>query len=82
MDKGYNNYKLFRSWTDEGIFFVTRMKDIAHYTVLEENTMPITGNVLRDQLVHFNGFYAYKNCPHVLRRVVVWDPENERGMIT
>ena len=27
MDRGYNDYKLFASWTQERVFFVTRMKD-------------------------------------------------------
>ena len=81
MDRGYNDYKLFGSWTDEGVFFVTRMKDNADYTVTEENIIPISGNVLRDQLVQFNGFYAQKDCPHILRRVVVWDGENEREIV-
>jgi Domain of unknown function (DUF4372)/Transposase DDE domain len=78
MDRGYNDYKLFGSWTKERIFFVTRMKDNADYTVTEENLIPVTGNVLRDQLIRFNGFYAQEDCPHTLRRVVVWDSENER----
>lgn len=81
MDRGYNDYKLFGSWTKERIFFVTRMKDNADYTVTEENLIPITGNVLRDQLVLLNGFYAQKNCPHLLRRVVVWDSENDREIV-
>jgi hypothetical protein len=81
MDRGYNDYKLFASWTEEGVFFVTRMKNNADFTVIGENTIPATGNVLRDQLVQFNGFYAQKKCPHILRRVVVWDPENEREIV-
>ena len=81
MDRGYNDYKLFGSWTKERIFFVTRMKENADYTVTEENLIPITGNVLRDQLILLNGFYAQKDCPHVLRRVVVWDSENEREIV-
>ena len=81
MDRGYDDYKLFGSWTEQGVFFVTRMKNNADYMVVAENTIPITGNVLRDQLVRFNGFYAHKNCPHILRRVVVWDPENEQEIV-
>jgi hypothetical protein len=81
MDRGYNDYKLFASWTDNGIYFVTRMKDNADYTVVEWRTIPITGDVLSDQLVRFNGYYAQKNCPHILRRVVVWDKENEREIV-
>ena len=57
MDRGYNEYKLFGSWTEQGIFFVTRLKENADYTVLEENLIPTAGNVLRDQLIRFNGFY-------------------------
>jgi hypothetical protein len=81
MDRGYNDYKLYASWMEEGIFFVTRMKDNADYTVLEEKPIPITGNVLRDQLIQFKGFYAQKNCPCILRRVVVWDSDNEREIV-
>jgi len=81
MDRGYNDYKLFASWTQERVFFVTRMKDNADYAVVEESTIPFTGNVLRDQLVRFKGFYAQRNYPHILRRVVVWDPENQREIV-
>jgi hypothetical protein len=77
MDRGYNDYTLFASWTEKGIYFVTRMKDNAQYTVMEERSIPITGNILSDQLIQFTGFYARKNCPHILRRVVLWDRENE-----
>jgi hypothetical protein len=27
------------------------------------------------------GFYAQRNCPHILRRVVVWDEKNEREIV-
>ena len=81
MDRGYNDYKLFASWTENGIYFVTRMKDNADFTVIEWRTIPITGDVLSDQLIRFNGYYAQKNCPHILRRVVVWDKENEREIV-
>jgi hypothetical protein len=81
MDRGYNDYRLFASWTQNGIYFVTRMKGNASYQVVEENLIPITGNVLSDQLIEFTGYYARKNCPHILRRVVVWDSENAREIV-
>jgi IS4 transposase len=56
---------------------VTRMKGNADYTVIEENLISITGNVLSDQPILFNGFYAQRNCPHILHGVVAWDNENE-----
>ena len=81
MDRAYNDYKLLSSWTENNVYFVTRMKDNAQYTVIEDNMVPISGNVLSDQLIEFTGFYAHKNCPHSLRRIVVWDTENERQIV-
>jgi len=81
MDRGYNDYRLFAYWTEKAIFFVTRMKENADYTVLEVRTPPLTGNVLSDQLIQLTGYNAKKKCPHILRRVVVWDSENEEEIV-
>jgi hypothetical protein len=81
MDRGYNDYKLFGYWTEKGIFFVTRMKENADYTVIEDMIPPMNRNVLSDQLIQYNGYYAQKNCPHILRRVVIWDKEKERKIV-
>ena len=64
-----------------GLRIVRNLKDNADYTVVEWRTIPITGDVLSDQLIRFNGYYAQKKCPHILRRVVVWDKENEREIV-
>jgi hypothetical protein len=81
MDKGYNDYSLFAYWTENHIFFVTRLKDNADYTVVEDHRVPQNRNILSDQLIQFNGYYARKRCPHILRKVVVWDKEQNRQII-
>ena len=81
MDRGYNDYALFGRWTDEGIHFVTRLKDNAAYEVLEECPVPANRNIRSDQLIRFTGEKAQKDCPCLLRRVVVWDPVNEREIV-
>lgn len=81
MDRGYNDYKLFAYWTENGIFFVTRLKDNADYSVVEDRGVPKNRNILADQLIRFAGYKAQKNCPHILRRVVVWDKEKEREIV-
>jgi hypothetical protein len=82
MDKGYNDYRLFSSWTESGIYFVTRMKDNAVYDVVEEQRVPPRkNNILSDQLIIFTGTGAKEKCPHALRRVVVWDEKNERQIV-
>jgi IS4 transposase len=81
MDKGYNDYSLFAYWTENHIYFVTRLKDNADYTVVEEHAVPKNRNILADELIQFNGHYARKKCPHILRKVVVWDKEQNRKIV-
>jgi hypothetical protein len=81
MDRGYNDYALFGQWTDEGIHFVTRLKDNAAYEVLEECPVPANRNIRSDQLIRFTGEKAQRDCPRLLRRVVVWDALNEREIV-
>jgi hypothetical protein len=81
MDRGYNDYALFGKWTDRGVFFVTRLKDNAAYEVVESAMGPLPPNILADELIRFTGAQAVKNCPHPVRRVVVWDPINEREIV-
>jgi len=81
MDRGYNDYVLFGKWTDEGIYFVTRLKDHAAYEVLEEGPLPANRDIRADQLIRFTGEKAQKDCPCLLRRVVVWDAIHEREIV-
>jgi hypothetical protein len=81
MDRGYNDYALFGKWTDEGIYFVTRLKDHAAYEVLEEGPLPANRDIRADQLIRFTGEKAQKDCPCLLRRVVVWDAIHEREIV-
>jgi hypothetical protein len=81
MDRGYNDYKLFASWTENGIFFVTRMKDNADYAVIEEYPLPQSRNILSDQLVIFIGQKSQEKCPYPLRRIVVWDKDKQREIV-
>jgi hypothetical protein len=81
MDRGYNDYALFGKWTAEEIYFVTRLKENAAYEVVEECAIPKDRNILSDQLIRFTGVQAQKDCPCLLRRVVVWDAVNEREIV-
>lgn len=81
MDRGYTDYKLFAYWTAQGIYFVTRLKENANYEVFEKRELPANRNILSDELIKFTGYYARKDCPFILRRIVVWDAENQRQII-
>jgi hypothetical protein len=81
MDRGYNDYALFFRWTTEEIHFVTRLKENAAYEVVEEFAVPKDRNIRSDQLIRLTGVQAQKDCPCLLRRVVVWDPVKEREIV-
>ena len=81
FDAAYNNYRLFAEWTERGVYFVTRMKSHAVYEVIEKRRVPVNRNILSDEIIRLTGRWAPRNCPHPLRRVVVWDPENDRAIV-
>jgi hypothetical protein len=81
FDAAYNNYRLFAEWTERGVYFVTRMKSHAVYEVIEKRRVPVNRNILSDEIIRLTGRWAPRNCPHPLRRVVVWDRENDRTIV-
>ena len=81
MDRGYNDYRLFASWTENRIYFVTRLKENADFTIIAESEVPKHRNILADQTIEFNGELSKKKCPYPLRRIVVWDKENSRQIV-
>jgi hypothetical protein len=81
MDRAYNDYRLFSSWSKNGIYFVTRLKSNADYRVIQDFEVPQNRNILSDQLIQFTGQLAQKQCPHPMRRVVVWDKVNEQEIV-
>jgi len=81
MDRGYNDYRLFARWTENRIYFVTRLKENADFTVLSENQVPQNRNIRADQIIEFAGYEARKKCPYALRRIVVWDSEKAREIV-
>jgi IS4 transposase len=81
VDRGYVDYSLFGRWTEASVWFVTRAKDNMDYRVVKRRPLPERGNVLQDEEIILKGFYARRNCPHRLRRIVVWDQQNQRQIV-
>lgn len=55
-DRGRNDCELFWNWTDQGVHFVTRLKDSAVYR--KAKNLPVLPNkaawVQEDQIISFN----------------------------
>ena len=81
MDRGYNDYGLFGRWCEAGVYFVTRLKSDAVYRVIDWRIVPLGGNVLSDELIVLDSIKGRRECPHTLRRVVVWDEVNGREIV-
>lgn len=75
FDKGYVDYEWFRSLTDKGIFFVTRVRAKSVYRVLERRPVPEGQGITSDQIIQLNSLHALKRGAPKLRRVGFRDPE-------
>jgi hypothetical protein len=77
MDRGYIDYEWFVQLTHQGVYFVTRLKDNAVFTVVENRPVPTGSNIRKDQIVYFHS-QAVPDRDHYFRIVEIWDEEKER----
>lgn len=81
FDKGYNDYKTFDEFTEKDLFFVTRLKSNAAYTLKEELDIPayIDDGVIKDEFITVE---IKENSKYIktitLRKVSYWDHVNKR----
>lgn len=78
LDRGYIDFGLFWRWEQEGVFFVTRLKDGCAYDVEANYETPDRSNVLYDQAIRLSGPKTGQSYPEPLRRVVIWDEAGKR----
>lgn len=55
FDKGYVNFTAFNKWTNQGVYFVTRLNENAVYDIVESKTNDIeeyaAGGIIRDEII-------------------------------
>ena len=78
MDRGYIDYEWFVQLTLQGVYFVTRLKDNASFTVVETRPVPPGTNVRKDDIIFFHS-QAVPDREHFFRKVEVWDEEKQRS---
>jgi hypothetical protein len=79
FDRGYADYRWFESLTQQGVFFVTRLRHDAHYGVLEERPLPQRGHILSDQIIRLGSPHYRQRSS--LRRIVVEVPEWDHPLV-
>ncbi len=75
FDKGYVDYQWFKSLTDQGVFFVTRLRAKSVYKVLDRRPANRKMGVYSDHVIQLNSLHAIKRGAPRLRRIGYRDPE-------
>jgi transposase len=75
MDKGYVHYDWWKQLSQQGVYFVTRLKKDLKWKELEQRPVPQNSAMLRDQIIEIRPHrrnYALK-----LRVVTKWDEQKQ-----
>jgi len=80
-DRGYTDYRWYKQLTNQGIFFVSRLKSNAKYAVLKRRKVSRKQGLSSDQTIQFIGVKAKKDCPISLRRIGYRDPETGKHYV-
>ncbi len=81
IDRGYNDYSWYNQLTENGIFFVTRLKSNAKFRVLARRSVLSKKGLTCDQTIEFTGAQTSKKCPVRLRRIGYRDPESGKRYV-
>ncbi len=74
MDKGYVKFDaLYRHFTLNHAYFVTRAKDNMVYEVVQDNEVDKSAGLISDQIIRLTGVQSKKKYPDTLRLVVYED---------
>lgn len=79
FDKGYNDYKAFKHFTEQKTGFVTRIKSNANYQVIEKNLISETihSGILSDEIIEVEVNEKVKTKLK-LRKIKYYDREHKR----
>ena len=79
FDRGYTDYDWFQRLTEEGVHFVTRLKDNATYLVVERRAAHGEG-VRADEIMVLEKQARSETAPF-LRRIRYWDTAHQRELV-
>ena len=79
-DRFYNDFSLLNIWDSKGVFFVIRHKDNIKFDSIKENELPDDRHeqILKDEIIKLTGYQSKKKYGKRLRRVAIWDEENQQ----
>ena len=81
FDRGYADYNWFEQLTQQGVFFVTRLKTNADFIVVEDRLVPERKGLVRDQIICMTQQAAENDNPPMMRRIEFFDEEQQRTLV-
>ena len=82
-DRGYLDFEMLKGWDSSGINFVLRLRDDVQYIDMKENPLPedTDQHILKDERIMLINKDSRDKYPKQLRRVVVYDIENNQTIV-
>ena len=81
FDKGYNCYRWHNTLTQNGIFFVSRIRGNAQYRVLERRTVNGRSGITSDQTIEYTAKRIDGDKLKPIRRIGYRDPETGKHYV-
>ena len=79
-DRFYNDFSLLKVWDSNQVYFVVRHKDNIKFKTIRELDLPEHKHehLLKDEIIELTGGKTKEKYPKRLRRVALWDEENQQ----
>jgi len=79
MDRAYTGFKFFQKLTEQGVYFIIRMRDDLVYGIAEDRPIPQNRNVLCDQVVFLGSKNYQVDIP--FRRIEIWVEDWQKTLV-
>lgn len=81
FDRGYNSYRWHNTLSEQGIFFVSRIRGNAKYRVLERHPVAPDSGITSDQTIEYSAQRKDGDRLKPIRRIGYRDPETGRHYV-
>ena len=82
FDKGYVDYAVYEQFTNQGVWYVTKLKSNVLYNSVEEIDISETADngILIDEIIELR-YGKGKELSHTARRIAYWDDQKKKVLV-
>jgi Domain of unknown function (DUF4372)/Transposase DDE domain len=78
FDRGFIDFVWFNRLSEDGVWFITRVKADMPHQVVDSKNVENNGEVITDETIRMTGRRTRKKYPGLLRKVTIQKPDGER----